>query len=95
MGKRSNYFGFATSSERQAFWISIGASCLMGIIVGILLVCLFQIGHFVIGGVLGAVLAVYTVVILDSILHFHSNIILYVAVGLFGLEFGIFALIWD
>lgn len=82
-------------SEQSAFWISIGASCLMGIIVGILLVCLFQIGYFVIGAVLGAVMAVYTDVVLDSILHFHSDIVLYVAVGVFALEFGIFALIWD
>lgn len=67
----------------------------MGIVIGILLVCLFQIGYFVIGSTFGIVLAVYTVVILDSILHFHSNVILYVAVGVFALEFGIFALIWD
>ena len=82
-------------NEKQAFWISVGASCLMGIIVGILLTCLFQIGYFAIGAAFGAVLAVYTDVILDSIIHFHSDVVLYVAVGLFALEFGSFALVWD
>ena len=82
-------------SEKQAFWISIGATCVMGIIVGILLVCLFQIGYFVIGAAFGAVVAIYSDVILDSIIRFHSDVVLYVAVGAFALEFGFFALIWD
>lgn len=73
----------------------MGASCLMGIIVGILLTCLFQIGYFAIGAAFGAVVAIYTDVILDSIIHFHSDVVLYVAVGLFSIEFGSFALVWD
>ena len=40
-------------------------------------------------------MAIYTDVILECILRFHSNVVLYVAVGAIGLEFGIFALIWD
>ena len=67
----------------------------MGLIVGILLTCLYQIGHFVIGAALGSIIAIYTDVILECILRFHSNVVLYVAVGAIGLEFGIFALIWD
>ena len=82
-------------SEKKAFWISVGISCLMGIIVGILLVCLFQIGYFVIGGSVGAIIAIYTVVVLECLLHFHSDVILYAAIALFTLEFGIFAMIWD
>ena len=84
-----------TCSEKQAFWISIGSSCVMGIIVGILLVCLFQIGYFVIGAGFGAVVAVYSDVILDSIIRFHSDVVLYVAIGAFALEFGLFAMVWD
>ena len=84
-----------TCSQSQAFWISIGVSCLMGIIVGVLLVCLYQIGKFVIGAALGVVIAVYTVVILDSIIHFHSDVVLYVSVCVCALEFGSFALVWD
>ena len=82
-------------AQSQAFWISIGVSCLMGIIVGVLLVCLYQIGNFVIGAALGVVIAVYTVVILDSIIHFHSDVVLYVSVCVCALEFGSFALVWD
>ncbi|KAK8827861.1 hypothetical protein WA556_004493 [Blastocystis sp. ATCC 50177/Nand II] len=82
-------------AEKQAFWISIGSSCVMGIIVGILLVCLFQIGYFVIGAAFGAVVAVYSDVILDSIIRFHSDVVLYVAIGAFALEFGLFAMVWD
>lgn len=39
--------------------------------------------------------AIYSDVILDSIIRFHSDVVLYVAVGAFALEFGLFALIWD
>ena len=80
-----------TCSEKQAFWISIGSSCVLGIIV----VCLFQIGYFVIGAAFGAVVAVYSDVILDSIIRFHSDVVLYVAIGAFALEFGLFAMVWD
>lgn len=89
------FFRGVTCSEKQAFWISIGSSCVMGIIVGILLVCLFQIGYFVIGAAFGAVVAVYSDVILDSIIRFHSDVVLYVAIGAFALEFGLFAMVWD
>ena len=40
--------------EEQAFWISIGVSCVMGLIIGILLIFLYKIGYFVIGLGLGA-----------------------------------------
>ena len=82
-------------SEKQAFWISIGATCVMGVLVGVLLVCLFQIGYFVIGATFGAVVAIYSDVILDSIIRFHSDVVLYVAVSACALEFGLFAMIWD
>ena len=82
-------------SQNQAFWISIGISCLMGVIVGVLLVCLYQIGNFVIGATLGVIVAVYTVVILDSLIRFHSDVVLYVSVAICALEFGCFALVWD
>lgn len=82
-------------SQNQAFWISIGISCLMGVIVGVLLVCLYQIGNFVIGATLGVIIAVYTVVILDSLIRFHSDVVLYVSVAICALEFGCFALVWD
>ena len=68
---------------------------MMGIIVGVLLVCLYQIGNFVIGASLGVIIAVYTVVILDSLIRFHSDVVLYVSVAICALEFGCFALVWD
>lgn len=67
----------------------------MGVIVGVLLVCLYQIGNFVIGATLGVIIAVYTVVILDSVIRFHSDVVLYVSVAICALEFGCFALVWD
>lgn len=82
-------------SQSQAFVISIGISCLMGIIVGVLLVFLYQIGNFVIGASLGVIIAVYTVVILDTIVRFHSDVVLYVSIAVCALEFGCFALVWD
>lgn len=81
--------------EEQAFWISIGVSCVMGLIIGILLIFLYKIGYFVIGLGLGAIIAIYTDIVLECILRFHSDVVLYVAVGTISLEFGIFAMIWD
>ncbi|KAK8807938.1 hypothetical protein WA588_006425, partial [Blastocystis sp. NMH] len=81
--------------EHQAFWISVGVSCGMGLIVGILLIFLYKIGYFIIGAAFGAIIAIYTDIILECFLRFHSNVLLYVAVGTIGLEFGIFSLIWD
>lgn len=84
-----------TFREEQAFWISIGVSCVMGLIIGILLIFLYKIGYFVIGLALGAIIAIYTDIVLECILRFHSNVVLYVAVGTISIEFGIFAMIWD
>ena len=84
-----------TEKEEQAFWISIGVSCVMGLIIGILLIFLYKIGYFVIGLGLGAIIAIYTDIVLECILRFHSDVVLYVAVGTISLEFGIFAMIWD
>ena len=67
----------------------------MGLIIGILLIFLYKIGYFVIGLGLGAIIAIYTDIVLECILRFHSDVVLYVAVGTISLEFGIFAMIWD
>lgn len=67
----------------------------MGLIVGILLIFLYKIGYFVIGAALGTIIAIYSDVILECILRFHSDVVLYVAVATVGLEFGIFAMIWE
>lgn len=83
-----------THSEKQAFWISIGSSCVMGIIIGILLVLLYFLGYFFIGAVFGTVIAVYGYAIFESLVHFHSFILQVISISLFSVLFGGTALIW-